>query len=88
MKTKTINLYSFSELSQGAKEKAIHEHIDFEIDMMDKDSPYYDFALEMEHMQTPLFLHETIYVNAKQSIIDTIEANDYYFDENGNLTKE
>jgi hypothetical protein len=85
MKTVTINTYKFSELSEKAKEKAICDHIGFEIEIMDASSPYYKYALEMEKMQTPWFLGEVIYEKAKQTIIATIEINDYNFTEDGKM---
>lgn len=85
MKTKTITLYSFDELSDEAKLKAISDHINFEIEIMTEESIYYPYAIEMEKMQTPWFLGETIYENEKQSIIETIKANDYLFTIEGKL---
>ena len=91
MKTITKNIYTFSELSDEAKERAIHDHIEFEISEIglredDKElNPYYKYAVRMEEMQTPWFLHELIYTEAKDLIISTIEANGYEFDENGNI---
>jgi len=85
MVTKTINLYSFNELSEQAKEKAICTHIDFEVEVMSEDSPLYEYALQMEKMQTPWFLGQMIYEKAKQTIIETIELNEYLFTEDGKL---
>jgi hypothetical protein len=79
MKTKTINLYEFDELSTEAQEKAISEHINFEIAIMTNESPYYHLATEMEKMRTPWFLPEVIYDKCKQAIIETIKANEYTF---------
>ena len=91
MKTIQVNLYQFSELSEDAKEKAIHDHIEFEISEIgcrkddEQFNPFWKYAKEMEKMQTPWFLHELIYEKAKDIIIRTLEINEYYFDENGNL---
>ena len=87
MKTIKINLYEFNELSQEAKDVAIWEHINFEIHVMDEDSPYYDLAIEMEKMQTPWFLGEVIYEKEKDSIIDTILINEYYFYQDGTFAE-
>lgn len=85
MRTIEKNIYKFSELSEEAKEKAICDHIEFEIEVMDEKSPYYEYALEMERMQTPWFLGQVIYERAKNAIIETIEANEYEFYEDGKL---
>ena len=91
MKTIELKLYSFYELSEEAKEKAIHDHIEFEITeigMREDDegfNPYWKYAKEMERMQTPWFLHETIYDKAKDIIIETIRINEYDFTEDGSL---
>ncbi len=91
MKTKTINLYQFSELSDEAKEKAIYDHIEFEISEIgcrytdEELNPYWKYAKEMEEQKTPWFLHELIYEKEKQSIIETIKINQYDFDKEGNL---
>ncbi len=79
MRTIRTKVYQFSELGELAKEKAICDQIKFEIEIMNEDSPYYPAVLEMEKMQTPWFLAETLFFDYKQSLIDTIEANDYYF---------
>jgi hypothetical protein len=91
MKTKTINLYSFDELSDKAKEKAICDHIEFEISEIgarkddEECNPYWQYAKEMERMQTPWFLGQVIYQKAKDQIIETIKANGYLFFEDGKL---
>lgn len=83
MKTKIINLYTFDELSNEAKEKAISDQIEFEIEIMDEDSPYYKYAIEMEKYQTPWFLGSEIYHNEKESLIETIKINEYTFTSEG-----
>ena len=83
--TKEFNLYELNELSRDAREQAIMNHINFEVEVMDKESPYYGYVEEMERMQTPWFLHQMIYDKEKESIIDTIKANEYLFFENGEL---
>jgi len=87
--TKTFDLYEFHELSEEAKNRAINEHINFEIEIMGEDSPYYHCVLEMEEMRTPWFLGECIYEHHKEDIITSLETylffkdgktilNDYY----------
>ncbi len=77
-------VYDFSELSDKAKEQAISDQIQFEINTMNEQSTYWQCAVEMERMHTPWFLAECIYEN-KESIIETIEANEYEFTETGKL---
>ena len=85
--TKEYEIYHFDELSEDAQEKAISDHIDFEIEVyMDDEYSYiHDSVLEAERMQTPWFLGAIIYEDHKQDIIDNIEANEYLFFEDGEL---
>ena len=83
--TKTFDLYEFNELSKEAQDKAMNHHINFEIETMDEDSPYYHCAEEMDKMQTPWFLGEYLYECHKDDFIETIKANEYLFFENGTL---
>jgi len=87
--TKMFDLYEFHELSEEAKNKAVNKYIEFEIEMMDENSPYYHCALEMEKMRTPWFIGECIYEHHKENIITSLETylffkdgktipNDYY----------
>lgn len=85
MRTESIKIYTFDELSEGAKEKAIYEHIKFELEVMDTSSPYLYIVEEMEKMQTPWFTISEIYQREKESIIETIKINEYEFSVNGLL---
>ena len=86
MRTISINLYSFDELSAESQEKAIINEIKFFIDTMEnEDSVFWDIATEMDKMQTPWFLGEEIYKREKQYIIDTIRANEYTFEMDGSM---
>ncbi len=88
MKTISINLYSFDELSEKAQFKAICEQIAFEITMIeDEHNAFWDAAQEMERMQTPWFLPERIYHDKqlRQIIIESIKANEYTFEADGTL---
>jgi hypothetical protein len=79
------NGYEFDDLSVQAQEKVISDQIDFEIDIMTEDSPYYGCVVEMQKSQTPWFLRETIYHKHKVRIIYTIKMNNYLFDEDGEI---
>ncbi len=85
MRTKTYNVFKFNELSDIAKEKAIFGQINFEIETMTKDSPYYPQAVKMENMRTPWFLASIIWDGCKDSIIETIKYNDYEFRVDGTM---
>ena len=78
-------VYRFNELSNTAKERAISDHIKFEIDIMTKDSSYYPLAVRMEKMQTPWFLPEVIYDEHKDDIIENIKMNEYEFTADGEI---
>lgn len=90
--TRTYQIYRFDELSPEAQEKAISDHIEFEIETYGywqgeklEDNPIHDSVLKSERLQTPWFLGEIIYEDNKEYIIDTIRANQYGFFEDGSL---
>ncbi len=81
----SIVAYEFGDLSQEAQDKAICEYIDFEMEIMDEDSPYYYLVEEMERKQTPWFLGEVIYEKHLEDIKVSIEINQHLFDEDGDF---
>jgi len=85
MRTIRTKVYQFSELSKAAKDKAICWFID--ILLMDcdwpEDSPYMPAAIEMERMQTPWFLGQTLFHEYREHLIADIEANEYEFKADG-----
>ena len=83
MRIAETQVYKFDELSDKAKKVAILEHINFEIDTMDKESFYWPIAVRMEKMKTTGFLAETIWDECKDDIVETIKVNEYEFKENG-----
>lgn len=84
--TITINIYTFDELSDEAKEQAISDHIDFEIETAgDKDSYLQPAFDEAERLHTPWFLGSIIYEKFKDQIIETIKLNEYEFYANGKI---
>ena len=74
MKQVTINLYSFSELSEEAKEKAIFEHADF-LQSIGQEVEDEDGNLVTEYG------HEI----SREEVIESIDANDYIFFADGDL---
>jgi len=83
----TIKLYSFSELDEKAKRKAIEAHREFELSIMQPE----DFITGIAEYDTPEKLQKTYkaqyyyYLMNDEPIIEAIEANDYLFFENGEL---
>ena len=77
--------YEFNDLSEEAQSKVLENQIQFEIEVMDEESPYYECQLEMERMLTPWFLGQEIYSEHKADLIDTIQVNGYLFDEEGEM---
>ena len=73
MKTVSINLYSFSELNDNAKNRAIDEHRDF----------MQSIPHEYQNEHGELVFECTKYTKAE--VIDNIEANEYLFFANGIL---
>lgn len=87
--TKTYKIYEFDELSEEAKERAISDHIEFEIEIYNPNNEfpsYIDEAVkEAERLQTPWFLGSIIYERNKEDIIEAIKANKYGFYGSGEL---
>jgi hypothetical protein len=76
--------YEFDELSEDLQSKAINDVINFEIETMNEDSPYFHCAMKMEKMKTPWFLGSAIYEDHKNDIIETIKLN-WLFDDEGEI---
>ena len=74
MKTAKINLYQFSELSEEAKQKAIFEHENFLLSI--------GIEQEDEEGETAIEYPEEI---TDSEVIESIEANEYYFFASGEL---
>ncbi len=83
--TKTFELYGFDELNKDAKDKAISDHIEFIIEIMDENSPYYHCAEEMDKMQTPWFIGECIYEHHKDDILNDLQSGERYFFKDGSV---
>lgn len=87
MKTVQINIYSFNELSEQARQKAIDEHRNFMLSTM---SPA-DFESGDPEFDTPEALlkayavEETNILWNDSPVIENIEANDYLFFSDGEL---
>jgi hypothetical protein len=70
MKQVTINLYSFNELSEQAKQNAINEHESFLL------------SLDYEDEEGNVHFHEEI---EESEVIESIKMNDYLFYFNGEM---
>lgn len=87
MKTATINLYSFDELTDKAKEKALYDHRYFLLEIMTPE----DFISGCEEYDTPEELQKTYeaeydyYLMNDEPIQESIEANEYLFYYDGTL---
>lgn len=85
---KEYEIYTFNELSEDAKERAIADFIDTDIEIYSNDAEdcyFYDSILEARKLQTPWFLGNIIYENHKEDIIESIRINNYGFFKNGEL---
>lgn len=74
MKTATINLYEFAELSEEAKQKAISDHANF---LLSEGQEYENEAGELV-TEYPEELEDAY-------IIESIEANEYMFFHDGEM---
>ena len=89
MKQVTINLYSFSELSENAKQRAIEEHRVFELSTMQPShfksgDPEYDTEAELQKVYAEEYEY---YSKNDEPIIEAIEANDYLFLADGSMVQ-
>lgn len=87
MKKCTINLYTFDELSEKAKEKAIAEHREFLLSMM---SPNDFISGDIEHdtaaiLQATYEIEYEYYCLCDEPIIESLQINEYEFFQNGEL---
>lgn len=86
--TKQYKVYSFDELSEDAKNRAISDYIDFLLettlyeDMTENLKKAVDKA---ESMQTPWFTGSYVFDYCKDELIETIKANEYEFTEDGKI---
>lgn len=82
-----ISIYSFNELSEPARDRAISEHREFLLSIMQPS----DFISGDPEYDTPEMLNKQYeteydyYLMHDEPIIDNIEANDYLFYTDGTL---
>ena len=82
-----LNLYTINELDEKAKARAIEDHRQFELSIMQPE----DFISGETEYDTPEELQKTYeaeyeyYLNNDEPIIENIEANEYLFFMNGEL---
>ena len=86
---KTFNIYSFDELKEVAKERAISDHIDFMIETRTGDADYGEnwkkAIVECEKMLTPWFFGQYVYEYCKDEAIESMKISDYKFLKTGQL---
>ena len=87
--TREFTIYSFDELSEEIKQKAIEEEINFILDYI----PYEHLSPKMkkackkaEEMQTPWFTGSYIWQYAQKEILNSLRR--YKFFESGNVYNE
>ena len=87
MKTIKVDLYNYNELSDEAKDRAMNEHIDFIIEMLESiphwGEEFKEDIKEAERNQTPWFLGQIIYQNNKDKLIKELEGLDDCFYDDG-----
>jgi hypothetical protein len=82
MRTVRTKVFKFDELSSEAKEKAINDHINFEIEVMDENTCLiFDKAVKKsEQMQTPWFLGSYIFEYHKDIILESVRSFEFLKD--------
>ena len=82
-----IRLYNVNELNENARKKAIEEHRQFELSIMQpKDFICGDAEYDTEEKLQEQYESEyDYYLMNDEPIIENIEANDYLFFENGEI---
>jgi hypothetical protein len=75
--------WEFNDLSIKAQDKVINHQINFEIELMDENSPYFDCVEKMDRNLTPWFLGECIFTEHKEGILNS--CRDYLYDESGEM---
>lgn len=78
-------LYELDELKPEARDRAIAKQVQFEIEYITEDSPYYHCAVEMEELRTPWFLAEAILESHFEDIVTDIKNLQHLFFANGEL---
>lgn len=75
--------YTFKELSDSSKEKAINDYINFIVEFI----PYNELSEDMrkaidkaEAMHTPWFVGSYIYEYAKDEVIENLEHESFFID--------
>lgn len=83
-----LKAYEFDDLNEQAKEKVICNHIDFMLEVIsyEEGTDNYRRAIDKaEEMRTPWFTGGYVYDYCKDEIIEDIKANDYLFNEKGEI---
>ena len=78
MKQITLNRYSFEELEDSAKDRAINEYIEFLIkttnfEKLDEENPYYKAYKKSEDLKTPWFIGTFIWEYCEEDILEELK---------------
>lgn len=91
MKQHTLTTYSYDELNQAAKDKAVWDEVQAFIEAIayDELSPAMRKVIDdNERTQTPWFVEQGIYFNCRDEIEDCIRANEYEYYSDGTMFVE
>lgn len=91
--TKKYNVYSFDELCEESKEKAINDYIDFLVQVTDfeslnKNSNMYKAYKKANEMRTPWFLGSYVWEYCQKQIMKELKGSQYEYLENGSVFVE
>jgi len=90
MRIKETKLYHFDELSEEAKQKAIEGLSDINTDYEWWESTYEDaenIGLKLTSFGLDRMQKDYEHLTSSEAIIETIQANEYEFTENGKLER-
>ena len=88
IKTTEMKVYTFDELTDKAKQKAINDYVNFLLETQNYETASDNFKKAIdkaEAMQTPWFAGSYIFEYCREEILDDIKENNYEFEEAGNL---
>ena len=86
--TTTKKLFSYDELTEQSQNNAIHDLIEFYlacINYEDMSAKMQKACDEADQMRTPWFTSSYIWDYCKEELIETIQINEYLFDDSGSL---
>ena len=85
---KTYDVFTFDELDERGKERAINDEIDFYLEMDYDANPFRDAIDKAEEMRTPWFCGSYIYDYHKDEILEGLRANGAHYLKDGSFFAE